>query len=232
MEQDNQTNDVVDQAVTEGGSYDIIRQRLVEQGGEFDNKVALLNQARQDAFGSTDLSVLGRLRVRTEHNCQGRDIVQVGPYLVFGYNVFIGLKKTTRIEDVFSMYTLDKSDEGFSLNAVDLADSFLADAKFKHDFDELYRYYKDTHLVQLAFKEGKLLAGFQIGERLDDLRVFRWDVSADGNTVTYMDNRGERDLDLPEKYDFEWIETQRDDIVQGRFPHINILDTIFVEVDQ
>ena len=229
MEQDNQANNQVDKAVTEGGSYDIIRQRLVEQGSELDQKIAHLNQARSDAFGSTDLSVVGRSRVRTENNCLGRDIVQVGPYLVFGYNVFIGLKKTTRIEDVFSMYTLTREDDNIALNRVDLAGSFLDDPKFKHDFDELYRYYKDTHLVQLVIKDGHLLAGFQIGERLDDLRVFRWAVSPDALTVTYRDNRGERDLDLPEKYDFEWIETQREDIVQGRFPHVNILDTLFVE---
>lgn len=229
MEQDNQTNNQVDKAVTEGGSYDIIRQRLVEQGGELDGKIAQLNKARSDAFGSTDLTVLGRSRVRTENNCLGRDIVQVGSHLVFGYNVFIGLKKTTRIEDVFSMYTLISKDDNFTLSAVDLPSTFLGDAKFQHDFDELYRYYKDTHLVQLVVKDGHLLAGFQIGERLDDLRVFRWSVSADGNTITYVDNRGERALDLPEKYDFEWIETQREDIVQGRFPHVNILDTVFVE---
>ncbi len=229
MEKDNQSNDQVDKAVTEGGSYDIIRQRLVEQGSELDAKIAQLNKARSDAFGSTDLTVLGRSRVRTENNCLGRDIVQVGQYLVFGYNVFIGLKKTTRIEDVFSMYTLDKSEDNFSLIPVDLTDSFLSDTRFKHEFDELYRYYKDTHLVQLVIKDDHLLAGFQIGERLDDLRVFRWSVSPDGNTVTYIDNRGERDLDLPEKHDFEWTETQREDIVQGRFPHINILDTLFVE---
>ena len=229
MEQDNQVSDQVDKAVSEGGSYDIIRQRLVEQGGELDQKVAQLNNARIDAFGSTDLSVLGRSRVRTEHNCLGRDIVQVGPHLVFGYNVFIGLKKTTRIEDVFSMYTLERTDDNIALSAVDLSDTFLGDSKFQHDFDELYRYYKDTHLVQLVIKDSKLLAGFQIGERLDDLRVFRWSVSSDGNTITYLDNRGERDLDLPEKYDFEWTETEREDIVQGRFPHVNILDMVFVE---
>lgn len=229
MEQNKQTNDQVDMAVTQGGSYDIIRQRLEEQGGELDNKIARLNTERIDAFGSTDLTVLGRSRVRTENNCLGRDIVQVGQHLVFGYNVFIGLKKTTRIEDVFSMFTLEREDDNFSLSPVDSAGSFLADEKFKQDFDELYRYYKDTHLLQLVIKDGHLLAGFQIGERLDDLRVFRWSVSADGNTVTYIDNRGERELELPEKYDFEWIETQREDIVQGRFPHVNILDTVFVE---
>jgi len=213
----------------EGGSYDIIYQRLIEQGNQLDQQIAALNKARSDAFGSTDLAVLGRSRVRTENNCLGRDIVQVGKYLIFGYNVFIGLKKNTHIEDVLSMYTLEQVDENFTLHPVDLSTSFLSDAKFKHDFDELYRYYKDTRLVQLVNKDGKLLAGFQIGERLDDLRVFQWAVSPDGETVTYIDNRGERELELPEKHDFEWTETAREDIVQGRFPHINILDMVFVE---
>jgi len=241
MEQDNQTientseagtdaaGNLVDQAVTQGGSYDIIRQRLIEQGNQLDRQISDLNKARSDAFGSTDLAVLGRSRVRTENNCLGRDLVQVGQFLIFGYNVFIGLKKHTHIEDVFSVYTLEQVEDNFTLHPVDISTSFFADAKFKHDFDELYRYYKDTRLVQLAIKDGKLLAGFQIGERLDDLRVFQWAVSADGNTVTYLDNRGERGLDLPQKHDFEWTETAREDIVQGRFPHINILDRVFVE---
>jgi len=229
MEQDNQANESVDTAVTAGGSYDIIRQRLLEQGDVLDQKVGAFNKARSDAFGSTDLIVAGRSRVRTENNCLGRDIVQVGKYLIFGYNVFIGLKKSTKIEDVFSVYTLQKKEDVYSLEPVDITTSFFADSKFRHDFDELYRYYKETQLVQLVIKEGKLLAGFKIGERLDDLRVFRWSVSADMESVTYIDNRGERELDLPERHDFEWVETQREDIVQGRFPHVNISDTVFVE---
>jgi len=229
MAQDNQASDLVDKAVMEGGSYDIIRQRLVEQGQDLEQKIAQLNDARSVAFGSTDLAVLGRSRVRTENNCLGRDIVQVGPLLVFGYNVFIGLKKATRVEDVFSMYRLERSDDSFALEPVELAGSLLDDRQFLLDFDELYRYYKDTRLVQLVKKDGRLLAGFQIGERLDDLRVFRWSVSADGTDVSYLDNRGERELDLPEKHDFEWTETRRENIVQGRFPHVNMLDTVFVQ---
>ena len=229
MEQDNPATDLVDKAVTAGGSYDIIRQRLLEQGATLDANIAALNKARSDAFGSTDLAVLGRSRVRTENNCQGRDIVQVGQYLLFGYNVFIGLKKTTRLQDVFSLYTLTRSDDSFALNPVELENTFLYDKQFRQDFDELYRYYKDTRLTQLIIKNSELLAGFQIGEKLDDVRVFRWAVSADGEQIDYIDNRGERLLELPSKHDFEWTETQREHIVQGRFPHVNILDTLFVE---
>jgi len=220
---------IVDSAVAEAGAYDVIRKRLDEQGSRLKTLAQTLNKERLAEFGGVQIEAVGRTRVRTENNCVPRDIVQVGEQLLFGYNVFIGLKKHTHIEDVFSVYTLEQVEDNFTLHPVDISTSFLADTKFKHDFDELYRYYKDTRLVQLVIKEGKLLAGFQIGERLDDLRVFQWAVSPDGSTVTYTDNRGERELDLPEKHDFEWVETGREDIVQGRFPHINILDMVFVE---
>ncbi|TVP83015.1 MAG: DNA repair protein, partial [Puniceicoccaceae bacterium] len=60
-------------------------------------------------------------------------------------------------------------------------------------------------------------------------RVFRWSLSADGTQVKYIDNRGERDIKLPPAYDFEWTKTTRDDVVNGKHPHINILDQIFIE---
>ncbi|MGV8384358.1 DNA repair ATPase, partial [Pseudomonas aeruginosa] len=65
---------------------------------------------------------------------------------------------------------------------------------FVNDFNELYTYYKNTRLLQLAIRDGKLLASFQIGERITDIRVFRWSISSDGSEVRYIDNRGERDI--------------------------------------
>jgi hypothetical protein len=44
-----------------------------------------------------------------------------------------------------------------------------------------------------------------------------------------VDNRGERDIALPPSHDFEWTSTTRENHVEGRHPHINILDTVFVE---
>jgi hypothetical protein len=219
----------VDKAVAEGGAYDIIRKRLLEQGKNLLEQTQGLNEARLAEFGSTDMSVESRVRVRTENNCIARDIVQVGNQLLFGYNVFIGMKKETQVEDVFALFHSKKTEQGFELEPVPLSQSFLANPSFVSDFDELYRYYKHTRLVELTLKDGKLLAGFQIGERLEDIRVFRWSVSADGTSVEYIDNRGERDIQLPSKYDFVWTETSREDIVNGRNPHVSILDTVFVE---
>ena len=220
---------VVDKAVAEGGAYELIRKRLLDQGKQLKQLAGNLNQARLDEYGSAEMSVLARTRVRTEHNCIARDIVQVGPLLLFGYNVFIGLKKETKVEDVFSVFELVQQGDEYAMQAVDVANSFLVDQRFVNDFDELYRYYKHTRLIELTIKNGKLLAGFQIGERVEDLRVFRWSVSADGKTVKYIDNRGERDIQLPPAYDFEWRTSQREDVVHGRHAHINVLDTVFVE---
>jgi len=208
----NGNSNEVDNAVAEGGAYDVIRRRLDEQGRVLQQLTEDLNTRRLAEFGGADMSVIGRTRVRTEQNSIARDIVQVGERLLFGYNVFIGLKKETKISDVFSLFDLTVTDDGLQLEPVNIDQTFLVEQRFQSDFEELYRYYKDAKLTNLVFRDSKLLAGFQIGERIDDIRVFRW-----------------RDIQPPAKYDFEWIETTRNDFVHGRHPHVNILDTIFVE---
>lgn len=219
----------VDNAVAQGGAYEIIRQRLIEQGKALKAATDKVNAERLEEFGTTDMTVVARVRVRTENNCIARDIVQVGEYLLFGYNVFIGLKKETQVSDVFSLFSFAKSDEGYELEPVDSASNFLYENSFRNDFEELYRYYKNTKLTQLTVKNDRLLVAFQIGERLEDVRVFRWNIAPDGKKLTYIDNRGERDIQLPNNYDFEWVGTQREDIVHGRHAHINIADTVFVD---
>ncbi|MBV1910915.1 MAG: DNA repair ATPase [Kangiellaceae bacterium] len=219
----------VEQAVSEGGAYDIIRQRLTEQGQKIDSLISDINDARQQEFGSTEMKVLGRMRLRTENNCQAKDLVIVGDKVLFGYNVFIGLKKETKIDDVLSLYSLIEHEGQFELRSVPSKDSFLEDSRFQTEFKELYTYYKSASLSQLVVKDGRLLASFSIGEKLTDVRVFRWQISTDGQTLDYIDNRGERDLQLPSSHDFEWVECTRDDVVDGRNPHINILDTLFVD---
>lgn len=221
--------DLIDKAVAEGGAYEVLHKRLQEQGLRLRQLGESLNQQRLSEFGSSLMAVVGRVRVRTEHNCIARDIVQVGDYLLFGYNVFIGLKRETTVNDVFSLHHLRLESDSYEAQPASLADSFLMESGFVHDFSELYTYYKEARLLQLAIRDGKLLASFQIGERVTDTRVFRWSISADGRDIRYIDNRGERDIALPAAFDFEWIKTTREMIEQGRHPHINILDTLFVE---
>lgn len=187
----------VDQAVAQGGAYEVLRKRLSEQGAKLQHAVEALNTQRLAEFGDSRVEVTGRFRIRSENNCVGRDIVQVGQdMLLFGYNVFLGLKNQTRIEDVFSLYRLIQGPDGYDVTPVDPASSFLGQAGFVHDFGELYAYYKHARLLQLIVTGGKLLASFQIGERSTDVRVFRWAVDAAG-ALTYIDARGERDIALP-----------------------------------
>ncbi len=229
MVQQEETTNIVDDAVAEGGAYELIRKRLVDQGNSLSEAANQLNESRLAEFGSSGMELAARIRVRTENNSVARDMVQVGEYLLFGYNVFIGLKKETKIADVFSLFRIVGDGSRYEIEPVSIEGSFLDQASFRSDFEELYRYYKHTRLVELTVKKGKLLAGFQIGERLDDLRVFRWAVAAEAKNVTYIDNRGERDIQLPSRHDFEWVETTRDHSVNGPHPHINILDKVFVE---
>ena len=226
-----------DQAVASGNAYELIKKRLIEQGARLEQQTATLNTARLEEFGSTQMQVIARTRIRTEHNCVAQDMVQVGEYLLFGYNVFMGLKRASNVKDVLSLYRLIEpveSEEEYQLEEVDLTGTFLGQDAFVQDFNELYRYYKQTRLIQITVKDSKLLLAFQIGERITDIRVFRFALDFSQGTpesaqVAYVDNRGERDIELPPAYDFDWIETTRDQMINGKYPHMNILDTIFVE---
>lgn len=229
IEQKDQNQEVLDSAVAEGGAYEILSRRLNALGTELQQNIDSLNTQRLEEFGKSDMEVIGRIRIRTENNCIARDIVRFGDWLLFGYNVFLGLKKETHIDDVFSLYRLVEHDGAYDVEAAPIEDTFLNIERFVQDFNELYTYYKNAQLLQLVERDGKLLASFQMGERLSDIRVFRWSISSDKQTIEYIDNRGERDISLPPAYDFEWLITDRENIVNGRFPHINILDTVFVE---
>lgn len=218
----------VDQAVAEGGAYEVIHGRLVEQAKALKNKVDGLNQARIEEFGQAKLDVLARARVRTENNCVARDIVPVGANILFGYNVFIGLKKETQVADVFGLFKLDKKETGVELTPADTAGTFLADPQFIKEFNELYVYYKEARLIQLKIQNQTLFAVFQIGRKIDDTRVFQWRVNKDGS-ASYIDNRGERAIQKVPTHDFEWQSVDREQHVSGSHPHINVCDKVFVE---
>jgi hypothetical protein len=220
--------DAVEKLVSEGGSYELLKKRLQTQGEQLLVKAQSLNEARLNEFGRAEQALLLRTRARTENNCQARDLVRIGDVLLFGYNVFIGLRKETAVGDVFGLYRLAAHDGSDELEAVPLAGSFLDDSRFVADFKELYAYYKQASLIQLRVTQDKLLAAFQIGQQLSDVRVFRWSIHPDG-TIQYVDNRGERDIALPPTHDFEWTVATREDQVGGKHAHVNVLNTLFVE---
>ena len=87
--------------------------------------------------------------------------------------------------------------EGFELAPIAIHDGdegFLAASSFEANFRELYRFYKDAHLVQLSRSETRVFAIFQIGNSLSDVRVFRWGLDARGRA-----RRAGRLGDLPRR---------------------------------
>jgi hypothetical protein len=214
----------------ERGAYEIIRDRLSGQAKRLAQKANALNAQRLELFGRTEFSLLGTERVRTENNCVPRDVVQVGGHLLFGYNVHLGLRTETRVDDVFALHRVVPGEGGLSFEEIRSGGerAFLDDPQFVKEFRELYQYYKSARLVQLRQVEGKLLAAFQIGAAVRDIKVFRWEVGVD-RSVRYIDNRGERDHTFPPSHDFEWSPTGRESYVEGRHPHVSILDEVFVE---
>src|SRR5690606_3496131 len=166
----------------EGGSYEVIRARLLSQAEAVGEKAEALNDRRKELFGGTELSVVGNERARTENNCLARDIIGVGPHLLFGFDVFLGLRQETAVQDVFSLHRFAEREDGFDVDPVPAAEggAFLADPRFVKDFTELFRYYKGARLLQLRRTEAGFIAVFQTGERQSDVRVFRFNVDPDG----------------------------------------------------
>ncbi|MEV6276715.1 DNA repair ATPase [Nocardia sp. NPDC051832] len=212
----------------DGGTYDVLRARLRTQAAELTRRCEQLNDRRIEGFGGTELTLLGTERIRTEHNCVPRDIAGLPDgRMMFGYNVFLGMKPETAVEDVFAVHRFHRDGARFSFETADPAALLDAD-QFCRDFAELYRYYSQTRLLQLRRVEGRLLAVFQTGQRTDDIKVLRWRTGPDG-TVAYQDNRGERDHVFPPAHEFDWTESTREDQVLGRHPHLSILGEVFVE---
>ena len=221
----------------DGSAYDLIKARLDEQARVLGQRVGQLNSRRLEVFGASTLAILSNERIRTENNCIPRDIINVGGNLFFAYNVFIGLRTTTRVEDVFALHHCKRQDDGtFLLEPMPIdgdgappQTAFLRDPQFRKDFEEIYRYYKDATVSQLRMTEtGRLLAVFQVGTTDRDVKVLRWAVSAQGD-IRYIDARGNEDNRFPPTHSFEWTRATRDDYVTGKHPHVNILNEIFVE---
>ena len=215
-------------AVAEGDAYDLIRRRLLEHVGRLEDSTNALNKDREAAFGTTNLEVLSRVRVRTEHNCVPRDIVRVGERILFGYNVFIGLKRETAVEDVFAAYTFQENDGKFEI-VPDTNCEFLQDESFLRDFRDLYAYYSAAHLARMQVIGPNLYVTFRIGDSPDDIRVFHWQIGVNGQ-VKYVDDRAERAVPKPPAHQFTWTRCGREQIKQSSHPAYSLDDTIFVEI--
>ncbi len=218
----------VDAALT-GGNYEVLRTRLATAGGELAKRADALNLRRKTLFGTTEPQLIATERIRTENNCAPADLVAIGPDILLGYNVFLGLKAETKIGDVFALHRFSPQEGGFDTTPMPLP-AWLQGPDLERDFANLYRYYRDARLTQLVKRDTQLLAVFQAGATYKDSKVLRWRIEPDGSLV-YVDDRGDRDhiALFPPPYEFPWIEVTRDHQVSGKHPHYNLLDTLFVE---
>jgi len=224
-----QNQDVLNQAVESGGAYEILKARLANQGAELKELVDHLNKARQEAFGASSTELVGKVNVHTQNNCLPVDMAQVNDQLIFGYQVFVGLKAAPEVKDVLGLYRLSETDGQFRIESEPLEGSFLNDTRFVHSFNELFRYYSDAKLIQISRRDVWLFVAFQIGSRPDDRKVYRWQVKSDGS-IEYVDDQGHKDLEsLGNQLDIEWRDTGRQDHIAGDYPHVSINDRIFVE---
>jgi MoxR-like ATPase len=219
-----------DERSLEGGSYEVIRRRLLERAAELQTKTDALNQRRKQLFGGGELTLSATERIRTENNCTPRDVVSVDGQLLVGFQVFIGLKNETRVQDVLGLFTFEKSAAGYDLSqrGFEGPGAFLAEPEFDKQFREAFRYAKDARLLQLAATESRLLVAVQIGSKRSDAKVFRFAIDAKGH-VSFMDARGEDDFKPPRAHPFEWTSARREDQVAGPHPHVNVLNEVFVE---
>lgn len=218
------------------GSYELVRRRLLEQAAELARKAESLNERRKQVFGGAELALVANERVRTEHNCVARDIVSVGGNLLFGFQVFLGLKTEIGVSDVFAFYTFRRKDDGeWELAEIPIAQdpssgtAFLAAEDFVKDLRDTFKYAsKDARLLRLKRTDTRLFASVQIGAEVKDAKVFRWTIDASGR-IAYMDARGDEEMAPPPQHSFAWTQARREDQVHGPHPHINVLDTVFVE---
>ena len=205
----------------EGGTYEIIRGRLVAHGAELRKRMEQLNEARKAVFGAIETTLRGSERLTTENNCVPRDIVQVGRHVLFGYNVFVGLRAETTLADVFSCYTW--AEGTFTPEPLDL----IADERFEADFRNLYKYYRGTRFAKFSILGPHLFMAFRVGKSVDDIKTFKWLIR--GDRLDYVDNRSDHEFVLPPQHEFEWTRVTHDMHRSGSHPHISIADRLFVE---
>ena len=210
-------------------AYDILRARLGAVAEQVHGAADRLNEARAEVFGGSSLTLIEQERLNTEVACIPCDAVSVDGTLLFGTNVPPGLATKRQVSDVFTLLRVAEvspTDMDFAPIAPEDRKYFLSDSSFVRDFEELYTYYNQCRLITLRKTDTLLLMVFSIGERDDDTRVMRWRLDTDD--PLYVDAHGERDLVVAPRYDFAWEELDRTQRVEGRWPHWNLHDLLFI----
>ncbi|TDS10378.1 DNA repair ATPase [Sphingobacterium paludis] len=211
----------IKQDTLDQGAYEIIRKRLLTQRDELIKRLNALNTARKEVFNATAFVLKANQRITTENNCVARGIIALDTVCIFGYNVHFGLRSEIRLEDVFSIYLFENNQ--FVPQPLDL----INDPAFIADYQNLYKYYRDSIFARFRRTENYLYMIFQTSKKTTDLKAFKWLIK-DGQ-LHYQDDRSIHDVRLPEQFEFEWTKTTLEDRRLGKFPHISIRDKVFIE---
>lgn len=209
-------NDSLDQ-----GAYEIIRKRLLTQKEDLLIRLSQLNEARKEVFNSTSFVLKANQRITTENNCVARGILALDNQCIFGYNVHFGLRTEIKLEDVFSVYVFENNQ--FIPQSLDL----INDQNFISDYQNLYKYYRDSIFSRFRRTENYLYMIFQTSKNPADLKAFKWLIK-DGQ-LQYQDDRSIHEVKLPNQFEFDWTKTTLEDRRLGKHPHISIMDKIFIE---
>lgn len=205
----------------DGGTYEIIQNRLQKQKENLLNRLQKLNEDRKKVFGSIETKLIANDRIITENNCIAGDIISLGNTSIFGYNVHFGLRTDIKLSDVFSIYEFKEN--RFYPKPLNL----INDKVFITDFNNLYKYYRNTIFSKFSVIGNYLYMVFQLSENKTDIKTFKWLIQ--NNTIQYIDNRSDHEYKYPAQHEFRWQEVTRDMHRYGKHSHISILDKVFVE---
>lgn len=205
----------------DAAAYDIIQKRLQAQKDDLTKRLQELNTARKEVFNSTNFVLKANQRITTENSCVVRGIIALDNVCIFGYNVHIGLRTEIKLEDVFSIFLYEEGQ--FIPQSLDL----IKDPNFITDYQNLYKYYRDSIFSKFRRTETYLYMIFQTSKNPDDLKAFKWLIK-DGK-LHYENDRSIHEVKTPAQFEFEWTKTGLEDRRLGKFPHISILDKVFIE---
>lgn len=207
--------------ILDSGAYEIIRKRLLTQKEDLSYKLQQLNQARKEVFDSKAFVLKANQRITTENNCVARGLTSIGNLTILGYNVHLGLRNDIKLDDVFSIYLFEN--EHFEPQNLDL----IQNPDFVRDFENLYKYYKNSFFSRFSKTENYLFMIFQTSQNVNDIKAFKWLIK-DGKLI-YQDDRSVQEVKDPNQFDFVWTKTNLEDRRLGKHPHISILDKVFIE---
>ncbi|MEZ5038549.1 MAG: DNA repair ATPase [Saprospiraceae bacterium] len=205
----------------EAGTYEIIRNRLEQQAEDLRQRLDQLNASRREVFGAVEAQLIANDRINTANYCVARDIISIGQWCLFGYNVQVGLRAGIKLEDVFSLYAFQENT--FKEGELDP----IRQEKFEQDFQNLYRYYKDAFFARFVRQGTYLYMVFQVSANPADIKAFKWLIKEE--ILVYIDARSEHELKRPKQHEFRWVRASREEQRKGRHPHMSILDRVFVE---